>query len=283
MWTRPPQPLTHSPATPASSLMWWYWQVTILSVARIAGRTCYWLRTVALFYFRPQYGHKLHAWLEWPWSFNTWARNCNRSFNSTHTANTNNANCINFNVSTIATTSSSIKLDKSKKRGIKLFVLCGHSYQFKIYNGARDNIMMPGTPHPGVTNNIVVRLYNSKFQESYRLLWSLLLYVPLLVYLRRARVIFSLGTKSANRIPNCKLPLNTDREIKNVTRQDTNNVQHCSTSVEKWYSTTKKIKNTLKSTTFIICEYNSHMGGVDHMDSYIAVTNALILYRRSTA
>lgn len=38
---------------------------------------------------------------------------------------------------------------KPHKWGIKLFVLCdsnGFAYRFEIYNGAGDNVVLPGTP-----------------------------------------------------------------------------------------------------------------------------------------
>lgn len=233
---------------------------------------------------------------------------------------------------------------KPHKWGIKLFVLCdsnGYSYQFEIYNGAGDNIIIPGTPDLGATSNVVIRLSQSipNFNNHIVYFDNFYTSLPLLVYLR-ARGIFSLGTIRANRIPNCKLPLDSDREIKKADRghtveymgsaygvdlttvlwKDTKNVRLCSTYVGvKPFQKSNPDTQLVKAARYdkkkkeyievncpqIIREYNSHMGGVDLMDSHMGrrglrvktmdamtrlfyhlldmvVTNAFVLYRRST-
>lgn len=51
--------------------------------------------------------------------------------------------------------------NKPHKWGIKLFVLCdssGFAYRFEVYNGAGDNVVLPGCPDLGATSNVVIRL-----------------------------------------------------------------------------------------------------------------------------
>lgn len=51
--------------------------------------------------------------------------------------------------------------NKPHKWGIKFFVLCdslGFAYRFEIYNGAGDNVILPGMPDYGATSNVVIRL-----------------------------------------------------------------------------------------------------------------------------
>lgn len=124
-----------------------------------------------------------------------------------------------------------------------------------------------------------------------------------MVYLR-ARGIYSLGTVRANRIPNCKLPVDKSEELQKAPRgystefvgsaygvdittvlwKDTKNVRLCSTYVGiKPFQRTASISQPSKISRYnrkqksydeidcpqIIREYNAHMGGVDLMDSYM--------------
>lgn len=97
--------------------------------------------------------------------------------------------------------------NKPHKWGIKLFVLCdssGFAYRFEIYNGAGDNVVLPGCPDLGATSNVVVRLSQTIPDFVHHIVYFDNFYtsIPLLVYLR-ARGIYSLGTVKANRVPNC--------------------------------------------------------------------------------
>lgn len=88
--------------------------------------------------------------------------------------------------------------NKPHKWGVKLFVLCdsnGFAYRFEIYNGAGDNIILPGTPDLGATSNVVIRLSQTIPDFVHHILYFDNFYtsLPLLVYLR-ARGIYSLGT-----------------------------------------------------------------------------------------
>ncbi|KAK9704002.1 Transposase IS4 [Popillia japonica] len=105
--------------------------------------------------------------------------------------------------------------NKPHKWGIKLFVLCdsnGFAYRFEIYNGAGDNIILPGIPDIGATSNVIICLSQIIPNFMHHILYFDNFYtsLPLLVDLR-ARGIYSLGTVRAKRIPGCKLP--TDDEI----------------------------------------------------------------------
>lgn len=193
--------------------------------------------------------------------------------------------------------------NKPHKWGIKLFVLCnsfGYAYRFEIYNGAGDNVVLPGQPDLGSTANVVVRLSQSIPNFAHHILYFDNFYtsLPLLVYLR-ARGIYSLGTIRSNRIPNCKLP--NDNEIKNEERgysieyngtaygidiatvlwKDNKCVRLASTYVGiEAFARANPSEHPAKAQRFdrkkkqyvqvdcpqIIREYNSHMGGVDLMD-----------------
>lgn len=110
--------------------------------------------------------------------------------------------------------------NKPHKWGIKLFVLCytsGFAYRFEIYNGAGDNVVLPGQPDLGATANVVVRLSQTIPEFVHHILYVDNFYtsLPLLVLLR-ARGIFSLGTVRIPRIPNYKLP--NEKDIKDEPR-----------------------------------------------------------------
>lgn len=110
--------------------------------------------------------------------------------------------------------------NKPHKWGVKLFVLCdshGYAYRFEIYNGAGDNVILPGMPNLGATSNVVVRLSQSvpNFMNHIIYMDNFYTSLPLLVYLR-ARGIYALGTIRPNRIPMSKLPL--DKDVKDKPR-----------------------------------------------------------------
>lgn len=193
--------------------------------------------------------------------------------------------------------------NKPHKWGIKLFVLCdsyGYAYRFEIYNGAGDNVILPGNPDLGSTANVVVHLSQTVPDFAHHIIYFDNFYtsLPLLVYLR-ARGIYSLGTVRTNRITNCKLP--TDNQIKteargfstefvghcygvdiaNVLWKDNKSVRLLSTYVgiapfaranpsehrTKASRYDRKAKQRIEvDCPQIIREYNSHMGGVDLMD-----------------
>lgn len=110
--------------------------------------------------------------------------------------------------------------NKPHKWGVKFFVLCdssGYAYRFEIYNGAGDNVILPGMPDLGATSNVVVRLSQSIRDFSHHVIYFDNFYtsIGLLVYLR-SRGIYSLGTIKANRVPMSKLP--ADKDLKDKPR-----------------------------------------------------------------
>lgn len=155
----------------------------------------------------------------------------------------------------------------------------------------------------GACSNVVVRLSQTipDFQHYIMYFDNFYTSIPLLVYLR-SRGIYSLGTVRANRIPNCKLPL--DLEVKNEPRgysseyltdaqgvtvntviwKDNKCVRLASTYVgihpfnssnptvqpakAPWYDRKEK-KYVEIDCPQIIREYNKHMGGVDLMDGLV--------------
>ncbi|XP_036322289.1 piggyBac transposable element-derived protein 1-like [Rhagoletis pomonella] len=195
--------------------------------------------------------------------------------------------------------------NKPHKSGVKLFVLCdshGYSYRFEIFNGAGNNVVVPGAPDLGATANVVVRLSQTIPDFVHHIVYFDNFYttLPLLVYLR-ARGIYSLGTVRANRLPNCKLPSDKDPEMTKAARgysteyaataygidlstvlwKDTRCVRLASTyvgitpfsrstgvpeiaKISRYNRQEKKYVNV--DCPQIIREYNAHMGGVDLMD-----------------
>ncbi|XP_049304996.1 piggyBac transposable element-derived protein 1-like isoform X1 [Bactrocera dorsalis] len=196
--------------------------------------------------------------------------------------------------------------NKPHKWGIKLFVLCdtsGFAYRFEVYNGAGDNVILPGQPDLGATSNVVVRLSQTipNFRNHILYFDNFITSLPLLVLLR-ARGIFSLGTLRIPRIPNCKLPNEKDIrdelrgysceymgtaygvDITTVLWKDNKLVRLASTYVgvqpfqrsntDANKKPSKAARNDRKAKKYleidcpqIIKEYNNHMGGVDLMDA----------------
>lgn len=184
-----------------------------------------------------------------------------------------------------------------------MFVLCdshGFAYRFEVYNGAGDNVVLPGAPDLGTTANIVVRLCQTVPDFVHHVVYFDNLYtsLPLLVYLR-ARGIYCLGTIRSNRIPNCKFPSDAvvnkkERgysveyvgkaygiDINTVLWKDNKSVRLASTYVGiESFATANPDQQRAKAARFdrkekkfievdcpqIVREYNLHMGGVDLMD-----------------
>lgn len=197
--------------------------------------------------------------------------------------------------------------NKPHKWGIKLFVLCdssGFSYKFEVYHGAGDNVVLPDTPNLGACANVVVRLSQTVPDFKYHIIYFDNFYtsLPLLVYLR-SRGIYSLGTIRSNRINNCKLPGDKDKDlmkkprghaveyvgdaygidISTVLWKDTKNVRLASTYAGNLPFKSAEDVQPSKLTRYdrtkhqylevdcpnVIREYNYHMGGVDLMDGLL--------------
>lgn len=194
--------------------------------------------------------------------------------------------------------------DKPHKWGIKLFLLCdsfGFCYNFEIYCGAGDNVVLTDTPDLGASANVVVRLSRNvpDFKNHVIYFDNYYTSLPLLVYLK-SRGIHSLGTIRSNRIPNCKLPTDIDlrKQPRGYSTEFCGSALGVDISLSVWkdnkivrlassYAGEKPFQNETnfinKVSRFVrsekkfvdvdcpnvIHEYNSHMGGVDLMDGLI--------------
>lgn len=187
---------------------------------------------------------------------------------------------------------------KPHKWGYKLWVLSGVSgfiYNFEIYAGREMNDqILSDEPNLGACANVVVRLtrcveknvgHKIYFDNFYTTL-------PLVVELAK-KGIYSVGTIRRNRLPNCKLP--TETELKKEARgkcveffttidkinicsvcwKDKKTVNLLSKFVSAHpISTVKRYDKTKLQHIDIDCpniikQYNMHMGGVDLTDSLI--------------
>lgn len=194
--------------------------------------------------------------------------------------------------------------DKPHKWGVKFFNLCdsfGFCYNFEIYCGAGDNVVQTGSPDLGASANVVVRLSRNVPDFKNQIIYFDNYYTsfPLLVYLK-SRGIFSLGTIRSNRIPNCKLPTDSDlkKQVRGYSTEFCGSASGVEMSLTVWkdnkavrlastYAGTKPFLNETNSkgqvSRFVrsekkyvdidcpnvIHEYNSNMGGVDLMDGLI--------------
>ncbi|XP_055707132.1 piggyBac transposable element-derived protein 4-like isoform X1 [Phlebotomus papatasi] len=191
---------------------------------------------------------------------------------------------------------------KSQKWG-KLYVLCdsfGYVYRFEICTGAGDNPILSSNPDLGSTSNIVVQLTQTVTNFVHHIVYFDNFYasIPLLVYLH-GRGIYSLSTVCENRIPNSKLPTDSDIkdkprgystefvgaacgvDISNVLWKDNKSVRLISTYVGiKPFVRANPQEQAVKATRYdrkkkkhveincpqIVREYNQHIGGADLMN-----------------
>lgn len=188
--------------------------------------------------------------------------------------------------------------NKPHKWGFKLFLLCsisGYAHKFEVYVG-ENNIQEPNEPDLGVTGNVVVRLVKMIPRNINHIVYFDNYYtsIPLACYLHKQKIL-CLGTVRTNRLPNNKLPNQKNFMKKSVPRGSYE--EHMTTydgtdvSVTMWkdnkvvtllstyvgaepvqkinrYDKSKKEKVQIDCPQ-IVKDYNSHMGGVDLLDSYI--------------
>lgn len=104
---------------------------------------------------------------------------------------------------------------KPHKWGFKFFVLRGVSgfvYDFELYSGQENGALRPpNEPDLGSASNVVVRLSRLiPRNQNHKLFFDNYFYsLPLLEFLSQNGIL-SLGTVRRNRIPNCKLPLESE-------------------------------------------------------------------------
>lgn len=150
--------------------------------------------------------------------------------------------------------------NKPHKWGVRLFVLCctnGFAHRFEVYNGAGDNVVLPGLPDLGATANVVVRLSQTIPDFAHHILYFDNFYtcVPLLVYLR-TRGIYALGTIREKRIPFNKLPSDGDvkREERGYSIEYSGRAHGVDVNVVLW----KDNKNVRLASTYVGVEQSWH-------------------------
>lgn len=189
--------------------------------------------------------------------------------------------------------------NKPHKWGFKLYVLCslqGFAHNFEVYAGQDLTNKPENEPDLGSTSNIVLRLARGIPRQVGHIVYFDNFYtsVPLVFYLA-TQGILSVGTVQQNRIPNSKLPDKKQFMNKSTPRgaheERVTTFQGVDMSVVAWkdnkvvtllssyvgalplnnvsrYDKKKKEKIQIPCPK-IISEYNAHMGGVDHMDSFL--------------
>lgn len=187
---------------------------------------------------------------------------------------------------------------KPHKWGYKIYVLSGvsgYAYKTEIETG-KENITLPEEPDLGAASNVVMRLARLiPRHQNYQLYFdNYFTSLRLLEYLAKEG-IHSLGTIRRNRIPDCKLqpekillkkPRGHSEEyvadvngtdISNVAWKDNKIVTLVSTfagiqpetDVRRWDKQNSRYVSIKRPN--VVGEYNRHMGGVDLIDSIMAI------------
>lgn len=189
--------------------------------------------------------------------------------------------------------------NKPHKWGFKLFLICsvyGFAHKFEIYTGGDKHHRINDEPDLGPTGNTVVRLTRIVPRRANHIIYFDNYYtsVPLVTYLAKEG-IYCLATIQSNRIPNNKLPdkktlmkrtvprghheeqvANVDGiDISAVVWKDNKPVTLLSTYTGAMPATTiSRYDKATKQRVSINCpnvikDYNTHMGGVDLLDSFV--------------
>ncbi|KAL0812031.1 hypothetical protein ABMA28_009425 [Loxostege sticticalis] len=173
--------------------------------------------------------------------------------------------------------------NKPHKWGFKFYVICSlseYAYNFEIYSGKNEECQ-PGEPDLGVVGNTVIRLCRNVPRMVNHIIYCDNYYtsIPLLHYLA-CQGIYALGTIQRNRLgKTSKLPIQKDFMKETVARgtyeEQVTNYEGKDISVTCWKDNKMvTLASTYKATISIPCpkiikDYNSHMGGVDLMDSFL--------------
>ncbi|XP_044730485.1 piggyBac transposable element-derived protein 3-like [Chrysoperla carnea] len=191
--------------------------------------------------------------------------------------------------------------NKPHKWGFKLYLICslqGYAHKFELYAGGgnKNTASLPGEPDLGESGNTVIRLARMVPRHVNHIIYFDNFYtsLPLLTYLAKEG-IYSLGTVRVNRVRNSKLPDKRTIMKKNVARgfyeENVANVDGTEVSAVVWKdnkpvnllstyvgaepaTTVSRFDKRRKERVEIPCpkiirEYNTHMGGVDLLDSFI--------------
>jgi hypothetical protein len=107
---------------------------------------------------------------------------------------------------------------KPHKWGYKIYVLSGISgfaYDFEIYSGKQDNILLPEEVDCGASGNVVVRLSRSiPSNVNYKVYFDNYFNSPELQLFLAKKGILSLGTVRLNRVSQCNMMSDTDLKKK---------------------------------------------------------------------
>jgi len=105
---------------------------------------------------------------------------------------------------------------KLHKWGYKIFVLSGNSgfaYDFEVYTGKQDNVLLEGEHDCGASGNVVIRLTRAVPNNvGHKLFFDNYFCSPELQITLAHRGILCLGTVRSNRLPNCAIM--SDSELK---------------------------------------------------------------------
>uniref|UniRef100_A0A2H1VR69 SFRICE_028309 n=1 Tax=Spodoptera frugiperda TaxID=7108 RepID=A0A2H1VR69_SPOFR len=190
--------------------------------------------------------------------------------------------------------------NKPHKWGFKLFLICsvyGFAHKFEIYTGGDKHHRINDEPDLGPTGNTVVRLTRIVPRRANHIIYFDNYYtsVPLVTYLAKEG-IYCLGTIQSNRIPNNnKLPDKKTLMKRTVPRghheEQVANVDGIDISAVVWkdnkpvtllstytgampVTTISRYDKATKQRVSINCPnvikyYNTHMGGIDLLDSFV--------------
>lgn len=191
---------------------------------------------------------------------------------------------------------------KPKKWGYKAFVLCGSDgivYNWDLYCGAVDHD--PDLPDVGVSGNVVLRLAKIIPKNDYHKIYYDNWFTSLQLQIELHKMgIFSLGTVRSNRLEGCSFT--SDKEMKKIGRgtveEKKANVEGVELLAIKWYDNkpvhllssfvgaypttqVKRWDSKTKAKIDVDCPnavitYNQFMGGVDLVDSLVALYRTTI-------
>jgi len=188
---------------------------------------------------------------------------------------------------------------KLHKWGYKIFVLSGNSgfaYDFEVYTGKQDNVLLEGEHDCGASGNVVIRLTRAVPNNvGHKLFFDNYFCSPELQITLTHRGILCLGTVRSNRLPNCAIM--SDSELKRKGRgahvEKVAKVDDVTLSVVRWFdnravtflstfvgaqpvSETKRFNRVACAEQQVACPrvvkvYNAHVGGVDLLDALIGL------------
>ena len=188
---------------------------------------------------------------------------------------------------------------KPHKWGYKIYVISessGFAYDFEIYSGKENNVLLDGERDCGASGNIIIRLARSiPSNLNHKLYFDNYFTNPEVQVFLAQRGIYALGTARCNRVANCTMM--SDAELKKRGRgaicEKVSIIYNVKITTVRCYD--NRIVNFLSSFVCgqpacevtrwskkvcryeqvpcpnIVSIYNTHMGGVDLLDSLIGL------------